>query len=406
MKAILDLFCGTGGFSSGFQSALPEKYQTRLGIDILPDALRTFKANHKNAEVMHGDIRKISCREIANDTGLKRGDVSVIVGGPPCQGFSSIRPFRSSHRDDPRNSLFEQFVNFVNFFQPPVLVMENVVGLATHKEGATINNIVRCFSMIGYDCDWKILNAAHFGVPQKRERLILIGVAKGLPLIFPTPTHRFKGSTIGHKNKSRMLVPSDMPLFQSENHYKKAISVMDAIGDLPIIESGETAQKYTFEPIHPYQKDRRCNCEILQLHSSTKHSEKMLEIIKHSGPNISYIPKHLISSGFSSCYSRLSADQPSVTITVNFVHPASNRCIHPLRNRALTPREGARLQSFDDNYVFCGSRTQVVKQIGNAVPPLLGKAVGKAIAQTLSVNMQKDQQQRQPRAQQYCSAIS
>jgi len=109
----------------------------------------------------------------------------------------------------------------------------------------------------------------------------------------------------------------------------------------------------------------------------------MLEIIRHSGPNISYIPKHLISSGFSSCYSRLDSDDPSVTITVNFVHPASNRCIHPIADRALTPREGARLQSFDDDFEFRGTRSQIVKQIGNAVPPLLGQAIGAAVAEML-----------------------
>lgn len=385
MNAILDLFCGTGGFSHGLQSAVPGKLVTRLGIDILPDALQTFKANHKEADVLHGDIRKISCKEVEKITGLGRGDVAVIIGGPPCQGFSSIRPFRSSKVDDPRNSLFEQFANFVNYFQPPVFVMENVVGLATHRNGQTLEEIIRCFSSIDYECDWRILNAAHFGVPQKRERLILVGVANGLPLEFPVPTHRYNGSTIGYKDKAHLLLSEDLPLFQNGFPLPQAVSVMDAIGDLPRIESGESAARYTMAPTHPYQSARRNGSSVLTLHTSTQHTEKMLEIIRHAGPNIHCIPKHLISSGFSSCYSRLSANEPSVTITVNFVHPASNRCIHPERNRALTPREGARLQSFDDCYEFRGSRTQIVKQIGNAVPPLLGKVVGSAVARILSI---------------------
>ena len=152
---------------------------------------------------------------------------------------------------------------------------------------------------------------------------------------------------------------------------------------MPQIASGETSNRYTSAPETKYQIDRRRDTKDLKLHIATKHSDKMMEIIKHSGKNIHCIPKHLITSGFSSCYSRLDADEPSVTITVNFVHPASNRCIHPVLNRALTPREGARLQSFDDNFEFFGSRTQITKQIGNAVPPLLGKAIADTIAGTL-----------------------
>ena len=365
---------------------MPGVFTTRFGVDILPIALETFKANHPDAETICGDIRKLSCKEVEKITGLRPGDVSVIMGGPPCQGFSSIRPFRSTKLDDPRNTLFEQFANFVNYFQPPVLVLENVVGLATHKNGRTLDEMVSCFSSLGYDCDWRILNAAHFGVPQKRERLILIGVAKGLPLVFPQPTHDCSGATIGFRDRKRMLIPEELPLFRQNQRLLPAVTVMDAIGDLPVLGSGESTDHYDKKPTHPYQIARRRFKKELTLHSSTKHSKRMLEIIRHAGPNISCIPQHLISSGFSSCYSRLDEDKPSVTITVNFVHPASNRCIHPVQDRALTPREGARLQSFDDTYTFCGSRTQIVKQIGNAVPPLLGKAVGIAVLKSLEAD--------------------
>ena len=375
---IFDLFCGTGGFSKGFEKSRNAKYETVFGMDILPRSVETFRGNHPRAIGMCGDIRKVRCEDLRAKLKIRRGELGLVIGGPPCQGFSSIRPFRSANEDDPRNSLFEQFANFVNYFRPRALVMENVVGLATHKDGEIVAQIEECFDRLGYDCDWRILNAANFGVPQRRERLILIGLEKGARMAFPKPTHLSDGSTIGHKNRTKMLVAQD-DLFSSKR-LPSAVTVLDAIGDLPPIRSGETATAYDREPFHSYQRERRNGSRALNLHFSTAHTPKMLEIIRHSGKNISSIPKHLISSGFSSCYSRLDGDMSSVTITVNFVHPASNRCIHPTCDRALTPREGARLQSFDDEFEFAGNRSQIVKQIGNAVPPLLGRAIGEALA--------------------------
>lgn len=384
MKALrlFDLFCGTGGFSKGFEKAGNARYETLLGVDILPVAVRTFSLNHPSGLAITGDIRRVHCDDVQERLKLKSGELDLIVGGPPCQGFSSIRPFRSSAGDDPRNNLFEQFANFVNFFRPRALVIENVVGLATHNDGAALAQMEECFANLGYDCDWRILNAAHFGVPQRRERLIFIGVQKGGMRVFPQPTHESNGSTIGHCDRSRMLMPQE-DLFTPRLDLKPAVTVLDAIDDLPPIKSGESADYYESTPRNEYQRQRRNGCKELALHYSTAHTSRMLEIIRHSGKNISSIPGHLISSGFSSCYSRLDGDMPSVTITVNFVHPASNRCIHPKCDRALTPREGARLQSFDDDFQFAGNRSQVVKQIGNAVPPLLGKAIGEALAEVL-----------------------
>lgn len=384
MKALklFDLFCGTGGFSRGFEKSTNACYETLLGVDILPVAVNTFGLNHPHANAIAGDIRKLRCDDIQAQLKLKRGELDLIIGGPPCQGFSSIRPFRSSSEDDARNNLFEQFANFVNFFRPRALVIENVVGLATHNGGSALAQMEECFARLGYECDWRILNTAHYGVPQRRERLIFIGVEKGARFEFPNPTHQSNGSTIGHRDRRRMHVPHE-DLFSPRLKLNPAVTVLDAVDDLPPIKSGESAEEYSREPRTDYQRSRRNGCRKLALHYSTAHTPKMLEIIRHSGKNISSIPRHLISSGFSSCYSRLDGDMPSVTITVNFVHPASNRCIHPKYDRALTPREGARIQSFDDDFQFAGNRSQVVKQIGNAVPPLLGKAIGDTLAKTL-----------------------
>jgi DNA (cytosine-5)-methyltransferase 1 len=381
---IFDLFCGTGGFSHGFEAA-SLGFRTRFGIDVLPVAAATFQANHTDALGVVGDIRKARRREIADRLKLSKGDVHVIVGGPPCQGFSSIRPFRSSNDDDPRNTLFEEYASFVNYFRPHVFVLENVVGLATHKDGSTIAAMEDCFYSLGYDCDWKIMNAAHFGVPQKRERLIMIGAERGMKIQFPDPSHRAEGPTIGYRDKTRVHAPRQRDLFiETIKTLEPAVTVMDAIGDLPTIGPGEQAFAYDRDPITVFQRLRRARATALTLHNATAHSRKMMEIISYSGKNISCIPKHLITSGFSSSYSRLDGDEPAVTITVNFVHPASNRCIHPIQHRALTPREGARLQSFDDDYIFSGNRSQITKQIGNAVPPLLGTAIAKSVAGMLT----------------------
>jgi DNA (cytosine-5)-methyltransferase 1 len=377
---VMDLFCGTGGISNGFEKSVSGNFRTILGIDILSASLETFKLNHPHAIGFCGDIRKLGRKEVAETLKISADSVDVIVGGPPCQGFSSIRPFRSFNEDDYRNSLFEEFASFVIFFRPKAFLIENVVGLATHKKGSTIEAMEECFHKIGYDCDWKIVNAANFGVPQRRERLIFIGTVKGVKFSFPEPTHFSVGETIGHRNKNKMLTIEE-PLFSS--HLLQPITTMDAISDLPELKSGEQIDSYIKLPENKYQKARRINSQHLTHHITTNHSPRMLEIIRHSGSNINSIPKHLITSGFSSCYSRLDADKPAVTITVNFIHPASNRCIHPIQDRALSLREGARLQSFDDSFNFVGNKTQIAKQIGNAVPPILGKVFADQLAKVI-----------------------
>lgn len=367
-RRVLDVFCGSGGLSYGFQQS--REFVTSCGIDLLPDRVDTFVTNHEHATGIAGDLRGLSLSELSELT----GDVDVVVGGPPCQGFSSIRPFRNLTEGDPRNSLGEHYVLVIHHLQPEWFVFENVVGILTHEDGARLFALLEGLTGAGYSVDWRVLNAALFGVPQYRERVVIVGNRKGLPFLWPEPTHRADYKSMA--GTRREVIRTD-PLFSA--HLPEAVTLMEAIDDLPPLEAGTEVAEYTRPARTAYQRLMRMGSSALRLHRATNHSEKMLRIIRHAGANISALPPGMVTSGFSSCYSRLDADRPSTTLTVNFVHPASNRCIHPYQDRALTPREGARIQSFPDRFEFRGTSAQVVKQIGNAVPPLLGQHIAEAI---------------------------
>ena len=372
-KSVLDLFCGVGGFSFGFE--MHEAFQVTAGVDFLEDRLHTFSCNHEAANGYGQDIRSISTNTLDNENPRP----FIIVGGAPCQGFSSIRPFRNIERNDPRNNLIEEFCRITHELQPNWLVFENVVGLITHNKGKTLQAILGAFEEIGYRVSYRVLNTAYYGLPQRRERLIIVGSLKKKLFKWPQPTHWCEHRSMAGKQKF-VIKPSKrfFPL-----NLKPAVTTYDAIHDLPVIAAGEKSSQYRND-IKPtlYEKFIRNEANELTLHKATNHSQRMLEIIRYSGDNIDSIPKGMVTSGFSSCYSRINGDEPCVTLTVNFVHPASNRCIHPQQDRALTPREGARLQGFFDTFQFKGTRTQIVKQIGNAVPPLLGKIIANSILES------------------------
>jgi DNA (cytosine-5)-methyltransferase 1 len=383
-RRVLDLFCGAGGLSYGFERA--GGFVTVGGIDLLPDRIATFTANHKHAVGLAGDICETSPASIREAI----GDVDVIVGGPPCQGFSSIRPFRTLTETDRRNNLVEHYVLMLAGLQPRWFVFENVVGLVTHEGGNKLRAIVEAFSEMGYRVSWRIVNAASFGVPQNRERVVIVGNRLGIDFAWPAPTHYVSYRSMAGRRPELM---SSMPL--DSTVLKPAVTVIDAIGDLPSVESGGEVASYACSSGKTeFQRTIRDGASELTWHKATKHSDKMMEIIRHAGSSINDLPPGMVTSGFSSCYSRLDADRPSNTITVNFVHPSSNRCIHPHQDRALTPREGARLQSFPDSFTFMGTTAQVVKQIGNAVPPTLGTVIAEAIRSQDSTQMPRTSGQR------------
>lgn len=368
---VLDIFCGAGGLSYGFEAT--GDFVTVGGIDLLSDRIDTFLANHPFAVGIATDIRKLSPMEVHRLV----GPVDVVAGGPPCQGFSSIRPFRTLTEGDPRNSLAEHFVLMIAGLQPRWFVFENVLGLLTHEGGAKLEALLGGFRAAGYRAEWRIMNAAAFGVPQHRERIVIIGNREDMPIEWPRPKHCAKHRSMAGQ-RAELIIHE--PLF--DGLLPPPVTVVDAIGDLPQVAAGGEVNVYR-QPkaaLTDYQRSMRTASSTLTWHRATAHSAKMLEIIKHAGASIRALPRGMVTSGFSSCYSRLDANKPSTTITVNFVHPASNRCIHPTQHRALTVREGARLQSFPDRFQFVGTVAQVVKQIGNAVPPRLGSVIAGAIS--------------------------
>lgn len=372
-RPVIDLFCGVGGLSYGFE--MHEQFQVVAGVDLLSDRLQTFSYNHGTANAYGQDINTLSTDVLGNENPRP----FIVMGGPPCQGFSSIRPFRNIKRNDPRNNLVEEFCRIVHDLQPEWIVFENVVGLLTHNKGQAFQVIIEAFEEIGYRTSAKVLNAAYYGLPQCRERLIIVGNRKGKPFKWNHPTHWCEHRSMA--GQQDLLIKPLGRLFAQD--LQPAVTIDEAIHDLPEIEAGEQATTYQNEiQSTPYESFIRNGAQQLKMHQATAHSPRMIEIIKQAGTNIYALPEGVVKSGFSSCYSRLNGAEPSVTLTVNFVHPASNRCIHPHQDRALTPREGARLQGFLDTFEFVGTRTQIIKQIGNAVPPLLGRVIAQAILES------------------------
>lgn len=359
----VELFAGAGGLSIGLEKA---GINVVIANEIMPDFAATLKANHPNTNVINEDIHKINFRAELKKLGLK--SVDVLSGGPPCQGFSTIG---SKNRQDPRNSLFYEYLRAVSETNPKYTIFENVSGFKRMYGGFAYETLVKEMDSLGYETKCQILNAADYGAPQIRNRTIVLGWKKGLaPLEFPTITHG------------------------SQKGLKPYVTLMEAIGDLPYIEAGQSLSTYATPPQTEYQKKMRGAQKILLEHNASNYGEKMQEIlhIVPEGGSIKDLPEHLRpKSGYCNTYARLLPNEPSPTITRNFGTPSSSRCIHPYQPRALSTREGARLQGFPDSYKFIGGKQSKNLQIGNAVPPILGEVIAMVIKNALGKKVSDDE---------------
>lgn len=337
---VIDLFCGCGGLSYGFEKA---SYNILLGIDNDKMALKTFEYNHHNSKSICGDITQIGYKEIKKVIGNKK--IDVIIGGPPCQGMSLSGPRQF---DDPRNKLYLSYIRLVNEIRPKAFVIENVPGLISLFGGQIKENIITKFSQMGYDIKYKIVCSADYGVPQMRKRVIFVGV----------------------KGKNDFVYPK-------EN--KNYVTCEMALSDLPSLVDtiGEEHMDYVKQPQNNYQKLMRFNSFEVLNHIAANHSEKVKHIISlvPDGGNYKNLPEeYRLSRNFHVAWTRFNSQKPAPTIDTGHRHH-----FHYKYNRVPTVRECARLQSFPDDFVFWGNKTQQFRQVGNAVPPLMAQAIAEQL---------------------------
>ena len=358
---VIDLFSGVGGLSYGF--AHDDDFQILAANEILEPMAKAYSLNHPSVKVYNKDIKDFTLGDLISDLGVKKGDIDIVVGGPPCQAYSTVG---KRLIDDPRGKLFQEYYRILKEIQPKIFVFENVKGLLSMQGGELIKNIISLFESIGYHMQMRLLNAADYGAPQIRERVILVGTLDKRPFIYPKPTHY----------NPEVGMPSDTSL-------KPYVTLGEALGDLPSIKTGQNATEYASAPQNEYQAKMRENAPLKILeHEVPKNNERLVALMEAlpDGGSPKDISEDLRpKSGFANCYCRLWWDRPSTTITRNLGCPSSSRCIHPRDPRPLSTREGARLQGFPDSYIFYGKRGDKHLQIGNAVPTFLSKALKNAI---------------------------
>lgn len=342
----LDLFCGPGGFATGFEAA---GFKTVAGFDHYSPSLETFGLNHPQASTVLADIRDVSVDDVASVAGTS---IDVMSAGVPCEGFSMSNRNRTKFTDE-RNFLFLEFLRIAEGLRPRVLLVENVANLARHDDGLFAREIEGGMRELGYSTSSKILNAMDFGVPQRRRRIMFVGFLNPLSKFnWPTPSH----------GQGEGLEPYQ--------------TVGDAIlGDLPRLASGSSSGKYSGPPKTSYQKLMRGDQEELLNHRAPNHPAETIERIRNTKPGEPMYEKFRQRI-------RLSKTSPSPTVVSGGIRPQFAYG-HPTQARGLSIRERARLMSFPDSYFFTGGLTQGRVQTGDAVPPLLAKAVASSIFKAL-----------------------
>lgn len=381
----LDLFCGAGGITEGFRMA---GYQCLYGNDVMREAIETFHHNHPGAMADNRPVEEVTPGEIRKRLGIAQGELDVLVGGPPCQGFSINAPDR--FMEDPRNKLFRHYAKFLAEFQPKAFVFENVPGLLSLENGLIFEQIQREFTRLGYDLTAKILFAAHYGVPQERWRLIILGARHG-EIAHPVPTHWATGRANFRGGRDMVFQLTELERVAMP----QPVTVGDAISDLPRLEMGEGAEEvgYTREADSTYARMLRNPDGVTFNHYAAKLSRQNQERMRHVPPGGSWrdIPHELLPKGMQRArrsdhtkrYGRLHPDTLAGTVLTK-CDPHWGTVFLPDQDRALTVREAARFQSFPDTYRFFGSRVSQYEQVGNAVPVLMARAIAFSVRSHLS----------------------
>lgn len=377
-RTMIDLFAGAGGLSCGLQQA---GFHSVLANEMVEQFAHTYQINHPDTKVVVGDVRNVDEKEL-HMLVAQYGEIDLIAGGPPCQGFSVNAPVRSL--DDPRNHLFKEYLRIVAEIRPKAVLIENVPGIVSLGKGTVVEQIYKALEDMGYRVSHRILFAGHYGVPQLRFRTIIIAVRNYAgEILFPQP--EYYATAVANFQKSKELCYSLTPM--DKLLLKPKVTVGDAIGDLPELSGGEKCVEYDYpyEPLCEYQRVLREGSTNITSHCCSRISEINKKRLEHIPVGGSWrdIPIELLPAGLKRArrsdhtkrYGRLDPNELCSTIMTK-CDPHWGSFFHPTQKRTISVREAARIQSFPDSYQFTGSMTEQYTQVGNAVPPLLAKAVG------------------------------